>query len=127
MHISRASNGVASHLISWFRVVAQWTSDPTYVKHSMAFYISGVAAMAVVMAIMSHLRTAFSFQLSIRASRRLHGSLLRRVLYAPVSFFDTTPLGRIVSRFSTDTDEVRRRVGGALEAGKEAAGCAPTV
>ncbi|KAF9932405.1 hypothetical protein FBU30_008257 [Linnemannia zychae] len=38
----------------------------------------------------------------IRACKILHESLLDRVLRLPMSFFDTTPIGRIVNRFSSD-------------------------
>jgi ABC-type multidrug transport system fused ATPase/permease subunit len=34
------------------------------------------------------------------AGRSLFLELLNAVLYAPMSFYDTTPLGRIVNRFS---------------------------
>jgi ABC-type multidrug transport system fused ATPase/permease subunit len=37
---------------------------------------------------------------SVRASRLLHDGMLACVLHSPMSFFDTTPLGRIVNRFS---------------------------
>lgn len=49
----------------------------------------------------------YSTALSItgtRASRRLLKLAIRGVLRAPVSFFDTTPLGRIMNRFSKDVD-----------------------
>jgi len=39
---------------------------------------------------------------SIRASRTLHLNMLKSVLRSPMSFFDTTPMGRIVNRFSED-------------------------
>ncbi|KAG0355479.1 hypothetical protein BGZ54_001133 [Gamsiella multidivaricata] len=39
---------------------------------------------------------------AIRASVRLHERLLTKMLRLPMSFFDTTPLGRIVNRFSSD-------------------------
>ncbi|KAG0362447.1 Multidrug resistance-associated protein 1, partial [Gamsiella multidivaricata] len=42
----------------------------------------------------------------IRASRILHENILGRVLRLPMSFFDTTPIGRIVNRFSSDVDNV---------------------
>ena len=39
---------------------------------------------------------------SIFASTRLHDSMLANILRSPMSFFDTTPLGRILNRFSKD-------------------------
>ncbi|XP_067675078.1 multidrug resistance-associated protein 1-like [Haliotis asinina] len=43
---------------------------------------------------------------TVKASRILHSQMLRRVLKAPMSFFDTTPIGRIVNRFAQDIDSV---------------------
>ncbi|KAJ2734972.1 hypothetical protein IW152_001954 [Coemansia sp. BCRC 34962] len=37
-------------------------------------------------------------------SKALHYQALRRVLGSPMSFFDTTPLGRILNRFTRDVD-----------------------
>ncbi|XP_077527021.1 ATP-binding cassette sub-family C member 3-like [Haemaphysalis longicornis] len=41
-----------------------------------------------------------------RLSMRLHTSMLRRLLSCSVSFFDATPRGRILNRFSADMDMV---------------------
>ena len=48
------------------------------------------------------LREIFYVNLSIGASKRLHGKMLQRVVKAPVQFFDTNPTGRIINRFSND-------------------------
>lgn len=43
---------------------------------------------------------------SIRASRKLHDSMAVAVLRSPMSFFETTPVGRIINRFSSDMNSV---------------------
>lgn len=46
---------------------------------------------------------------SVHAARLLHQALLRNKMHSPQSFFDTTPSGRILNRFSKDVyviDEV---------------------
>lgn len=39
---------------------------------------------------------------NISAARKLHYNLLANKLHTPQSFFDTTPIGRIINRFSKD-------------------------
>ncbi len=46
---------------------------------------------------------------TLRASVTLHRQMLERVLGSTMAFFDTTPIGRIVNRFSKDIDEVREQ------------------
>jgi ABC-type multidrug transport system fused ATPase/permease subunit len=43
---------------------------------------------------------------SIAAAKTLHQQMLHSVIRSPMSFFDTTPIGRIVNRFSADTDTI---------------------
>jgi ABC-type multidrug transport system, ATPase and permease components len=43
---------------------------------------------------------------TIRAARRLHLMVLTNILHSCMSFFDTTPLGRILSRCGKDVDTV---------------------
>ena len=41
-----------------------------------------------------------------RASINLHGTLLLNILRSPNHFFDVTPTGRIINRFSKDLDTI---------------------
>ncbi|KAH9003061.1 ABC transporter [Lactarius hatsudake] len=40
------------------------------------------------------------------ASRRMHDNAITRVMLSPMSFFETTPVGRIMNRFSKDIDTI---------------------
>lgn len=52
------------------------------------------------------MRSLLNLLSAVRASRIIHYKSLTNLVRAPVLFFDTTPVGRILNRFSKDTDEV---------------------
>ncbi|DBA69271.1 TPA: hypothetical protein ACH3X2_14313 [Trebouxia sp. C0005] len=43
---------------------------------------------------------------SFNASRRLHANLLAKVMRLPMAFFDSQPTGRLLNRFTKDTESV---------------------
>ena len=43
---------------------------------------------------------------TVQACIRLHRDMLYRILRSPMTFFDTTPIGRVVNRFARDVDVV---------------------
>lgn len=47
---------------------------------------------------------------SLHAAKVLHSMLLENVLRAPMTMFDTTPVGRILSRFSKDVESVDQKM-----------------
>jgi len=51
---------------------------------------------------------------TVRAARVLHDGLLRTMLRVPLSFFDTTPLGRVLNRFGNDVNTVDETLGETL-------------
>lgn len=42
----------------------------------------------------------------VLASRAMHENMLHNILRSPMSFFDTTPMGRILNRFSRDIETI---------------------
>ena len=84
---------------SW---ISYWTSDSDYERHSEAFYLGMYFLFAVTLGLFTFVRAFLLAAFGVQASEALHKSLLASVLKAPQSFFDTTPLGRILSRFSKD-------------------------
>ena len=51
-------------------------------------------------------RTLLYNHVTVSASRSLHQQVFQRLMRAPIRFFDTTPKGRIVNRFSGDMGTV---------------------
>ena len=94
--ISQCANIATSLWLSF------WTSNKF--GYSTGQYIGGYAALGFMQAF---LMFCFSVSLSIlgtTASKVMLSRALYRVLRAPMSFFDTTPLGRITNRFAKDVD-----------------------
>ncbi|KAH7687907.1 MRP-1 protein, partial [Aphelenchoides avenae] len=50
----------------------------------------------------------------VMASSTLHEGMLSNMLRSTMSFFDVTPLGRILNRFSKDVDMMDTRVPGTV-------------
>ncbi|KAJ5779811.1 ABC multidrug transporter [Penicillium paradoxum] len=67
-------------------------------------YIGIYVGLGFIQAILMFLFSLSISLLTTSASRTMMEKALVRVLRAPMSFFDTTPLGRITNRFSKDVD-----------------------
>lgn len=63
-------------------------------------YIYGALIIAVV--IMTTFRGFLFFKICMHASKVLHDRMFACILHATMRFFDTTPSGRILNRFSKD-------------------------
>lgn len=71
-------------------------------------------SMSVVF-IFCALNISYFTTITRRASSRMHQSLCRQIFCCPMSFFDTTPTGRIINRFARDVDEMDNEVPHAME------------
>ncbi|XP_041038600.1 multidrug resistance-associated protein 5 isoform X1 [Carcharodon carcharias] len=74
-------------------------------------YYAGIYALSMaVILIIKAVRGIVFVKGTLRASSRLHDELFHKILRGPMKFFDTTPSGRILNRFSRDMDEVDTRL-----------------
>jgi ATP-binding cassette subfamily C (CFTR/MRP) protein 1 len=69
--------------------------------------LGGYAAIALAIVLLNAARYSAYSLLGLRASAALHARLSRAVLGARLSFFDTTPSGRIYSRYSLNIFEIQ--------------------
>jgi len=109
-YVLTALNGAAS--VSW---VSFWTTDGEYQRHDKAFYLGIYFLLACTLGLFTFIRSYLLAYFGVKASEKLHEDLLTSILRAPMSFFDTTPLGRIISRFSKDVYSVDLELVDAIE------------
>jgi len=93
---SQGANIVTSLWLSF------WTSERFHL--GQAEYIGVYAALGALQACLLFTFTVLLTILGTKASKVMLQRAMKRALRAPMSFFDTTPLGRITNRFSKDVD-----------------------
>ncbi|KAL9621567.1 MAG: hypothetical protein Q9160_003959 [Pyrenula sp. 1 TL-2023] len=82
--------------------VISLTNDEVNVGYYLGIY--GLIAFMYLVITLSREMVLFSG--SLRASRRIHQWLLVGVMHAKFRFFDSTPLGQLMNRFSKDVEAV---------------------
>ncbi|KAG1831992.1 ABC transporter [Suillus subalutaceus] len=78
-----------------------WEEDKWH--QPAAFYTGIYAALGISQALTMFMMGGTFALLTYYASQQLHRRSIQRVMYAPMSFFETTPLGRIMNRFAKDS------------------------
>ncbi|KAF7657597.1 hypothetical protein LDENG_00024890 [Lucifuga dentata] len=102
------NQGSGNTTVTWGNssMVSNSMSDNPKMQHYAAIYASSMG----VMLLLKFLRGIVFVKGTLRASSRLHDELFQKILRSPMKFFDTTPTGRILNRFSKDMDEVDTRL-----------------
>nr|KYP51014.1 ABC transporter C family member 14 [Cajanus cajan] len=86
--------------------LAYETSEERAKIFNPSLFMSIYAIIAVVSIILVSARTYLFTLWGLKTAQTLFTQILRSILHAPMSFFDTTPSGRILSRASTDQTNV---------------------
>ncbi|CAK4398566.1 unnamed protein product [Aphanomyces euteiches] len=88
-------------LTDWF--MGYWAAHPGHNVRDVIVY----CVLALVSMVLIWGRSVFILYLCVLCSRTLHAKLFKKVIQAPVNtFFDVTPVGRVLNRFSSDLDQV---------------------
>ena len=65
-------------------------------------YLSVYGALGLVQMVSTLVLSISISLITLNASKKLHANMLNNVWRSPMEFFDTTPVGRILNRFSSD-------------------------
>jgi ABC-type multidrug transport system fused ATPase/permease subunit len=68
--------------------------------------IFAYGGLGILVLLLTMLNQLFWLERGLIAGRNFHDQMLMSVLRAPVRFFDSTPVGRILQRFSRDLESV---------------------
>ncbi|XP_027368270.1 ABC transporter C family member 2-like [Abrus precatorius] len=90
--------------------LSHWTDQSATEGYNPAFYNLIYAALSFGQVLVTLTNSYWLIISSLYAARRLHEAMLQSILRAPMVFFHTNPLGRIINRFAKDLGDIDRNV-----------------
>ncbi|CAL5039010.1 unnamed protein product [Urochloa decumbens] len=69
---------------------------------SAALLVGAYSGLSIFSCFFAYFRSLFAANLGLKASKAFFSGLMESVFKAPMSFFDSTPVGRIITRASSD-------------------------
>ena len=86
------------------RWLGLWAED--VYKQSTGFYLGMYMSLLVSFAAILFIRALCFTLAGVRATTLLHNNMIAYVMQLKVAFFDCTPSGRVINRFSKDVDTI---------------------
>merc|ERR1719491_2401373 len=77
-----------------------------FTQQQTSFYVGIFGLFGFISVVGLGFRGIFLAMHRLGASKQLHDGLAAAILRAPVSFFDVTPIGRVLNRFAADMDKL---------------------
>uniref|UniRef100_A0AAQ5Y6D1 ATP-binding cassette, sub-family C (CFTR/MRP), member 12 n=1 Tax=Amphiprion ocellaris TaxID=80972 RepID=A0AAQ5Y6D1_AMPOC len=72
----------------------------------LQFYQMIYGVMIIVTVVLAVIKCFFYTHVTLNAGCKFHDTMFKKIIASPMSFFDTTPTGRILNRFSKDQEEL---------------------
>lgn len=92
---------------TWLSV---WTDQSVPKDHGPGFYNLIYAFLSFGQVLVTLTNSYWLIISSLYAAKKLHDAMLKSILRAPMVFFHTNPLGRIINRFAKDLGDIDRNV-----------------
>ena len=94
----QAATTLSTYWLNWWE---EWHRTG---ERTMGFSVGLYVMLGILQLIFNFILDVFLGLMTFLASRKLHDNAMKRVIYSPMAWFDTTPLGRIINRFGKDID-----------------------
>ncbi|XP_021729901.1 ABC transporter C family member 2-like [Chenopodium quinoa] len=92
---------------TWLSV---WTDQSSPHRYGPGFYNLVYALLSFGQVLITLLNSYWLITSSLYAAKRLHDAMLKSIVRAPMVFFQTNPLGRVINRFAKDLGDIDRNV-----------------
>uniref|UniRef100_A0A4W5L124 ATP-binding cassette, sub-family C (CFTR/MRP), member 8 n=1 Tax=Hucho hucho TaxID=62062 RepID=A0A4W5L124_9TELE len=98
--------------------LAHWTSRVINAKmeatgrNCTVAQVSVLCCLGIVLCLVTSVAVEWT---GLRVAKELHHNLLSKIILAPMRLFETTPLGSILNRFSSDTNTIDQHIPATLE------------
>ncbi|KAF3609944.1 hypothetical protein DY000_02047561 [Brassica cretica] len=90
--------------------LSEWTDAGTPKSHGPLFYNLIYAILSFGQVFVTLVNSYWLIMASLYAAKKMHDAMLGSILRAPMIFFQTNPLGRIINRFAKDMGDIDRTV-----------------
>lgn len=87
-----------------------WTDQSSSTRYSAGFYNLIYSLLSLGQVMVTLMNSFWLITSSLYAAKMLHDAMLNSILRAPMVFFHTNPLGRIINRFAKDIGDIDRSV-----------------
>uniref|UniRef100_A0A8C7GZM5 ATP-binding cassette, sub-family C (CFTR/MRP), member 8 n=1 Tax=Oncorhynchus kisutch TaxID=8019 RepID=A0A8C7GZM5_ONCKI len=89
---------------------ALWDSQSLHSWYLSVFSV--LCCLGIVLCLVTSVAVEWT---GLRVAKELHHNLLSKIILAPMRLFETTPLGNILNRFSSDTNTIDQHIPATLE------------